>query len=437
MKFKSFSGTQLKALSWWSDSSPYRDYDAVICDGAVRSGKTMCMGISFVCWAMRRFSGERFGICGKAKTSIRRNLLEPLLPVLRDIGFCVSDKVSRGLVEISYMGRTNSFYLFGGKDEGSQSLIQGVTLAGILMDEVVLMPRSFVEQACARCSVTGSKIWFNCNPDSPHHWFYREWIVKATERKALYIHFSLEDNPALSRSIIARYKRMYSGDFYRRFILGQWVIPAGRVYDFFDESMLCEVPEKCTEHIVSCDYGTKNPSSFGLWGRCGGEWYRLREYYYDSRKVGVQKTDSEYVEDLKVLCGDIRPSREMLAASPLGNEGKALRSACQTAAAELESKLRSGVNSSDIEELFVSAAAVLALSLYVSYAFEFWECEDQTGYTAGSLDPNKSKYVSAEYNDTLALIAARYSKELEELLALNPQIASTDVLDKGRLVRIS
>ena len=134
MKFKSFSETQLKALSWWSDSSPYRDYDAVICDGAVRSGKTMCMGISFVCWAMRRFSGERFGICGKAKTSIRRNLLEPLLPVLRDIGFCVSDKVSRGLVEISYMGRTNSFYLFGGKDEGSQSLIQGVTLAGILME---------------------------------------------------------------------------------------------------------------------------------------------------------------------------------------------------------------------------------------------------------------------------------------------------------------
>lgn len=260
MKFKSFSETQLKALSWWSDSSPYRDYDAVICDGAVRSGKTMCMGISFVCWAMRRFSGERFGICGKAKTSIRRNLLEPLLPVLRDIGFCVSDKVSRGLVEISYMGRTNSFYLFGGKDEGSQSLIQGVTLAGILMDEVVLMPRSFVEQACARCSVTGSKIWFNCNPDSPHHWFYREWIVKATERKALYIHFSLEDNPALSRSIIARYKRTYSGDFYRRFILGQWVIPAGRVYDFFDESMLCEVPENCTEQML----GSRGQLRIGL-----------------------------------------------------------------------------------------------------------------------------------------------------------------------------
>ena len=229
--------------------------------------------------------------------------------MLRDIGFEVTDLVSKGLIEIAYKGRRNSFWLFGGKDEGSQSLIQGVTLAGVLMDEVVLMPRSFVEQACARCSVTGSKIWFNCNPESPHHWFYLEWIKKADERRALYIHFSLEDNPSLSRSIIDRYKRMYSGDFYRRFILGEWVLPAGRVYDFFTEDMLAPVPESCSEYIVSCDYGTKNPSSFGLWGRSGGVWYRLREYYYDARKEGAQKTDGEYVAALRELCGDIVPSR--------------------------------------------------------------------------------------------------------------------------------
>lgn len=309
MKFDFFSRTQLKALSWWSDASPYRDMDAVICDGAVRSGKTLCLGISFVCWAMRRYDSERFGICGKAKTSIRRNLIEPLLPVLRDIGFEVNDLVSKGLIEIAYMGRRNCFYLFGGKDESSQSLIQGVTLAGVLMDEVVLMPRSFVEQACARCSVTGSKLWFNCNPESPNHWFYLEWIKKAEERRALYIHFSLEDNPSLSKSIIDRYKRMYSGDFYRRFILGEWVLPSGRVYDFFNESMLSPVPDSCCEYIVSCDYGTKNPSSFGLWGRSGDIWYRLREYYYDARREGAQKTDGEYVADLISLCAGVTPSR--------------------------------------------------------------------------------------------------------------------------------
>ena len=309
MRFESFSATQLKTLSWWSDSSPFKELDAVICDGAVRSGKTMCMGISFVCWAMRRFDGERFGICGKAKTSIRRNLLDALLPVLRDIGFEVTDKVTAGVIEIGYKGRRNSFYLFGGKDEGSQSLIQGVTLAGILLDEVLLMPRSFVEQACARCSVKGSKLWFNCNPESPQHWFYLEWIKKASERNALYIHFSLEDNPTLSRSIIARYKRMYSGDFYRRFILGEWVLPAGRVYDFFDESYLCDAPESCSEYIVSCDYGTKNPSSFGLWGKSGETWYRLREYYYDSRREGRQKTDTEYADELIRLCGGESPRK--------------------------------------------------------------------------------------------------------------------------------
>lgn len=289
MTFDFFSPTQLKALSWWSDASPYRDLDAVICDGAVRSGKTLCMGTSFVCWAMRRFDGQSFGICGKAKSSIRRNMIEPLLPVLRDIGFAVRDLVSKGIVEISYLGRENRFYLFGGKDESSGSLIQGVTLAGALLDEVVLMPRSFVEQACARCSVTGSKIWFNCNPESPQHWFYREWIRQADRRRALYIHFTLEDNPSLSKKIIDRYKRMYSGDFYRRFILGQWVLPEGRVYDFFSEDMLCDAPESCCEYIVSCDYGTKNPSSFGLWGRCGQTWYRLREYYYDGGKQAGRK----------------------------------------------------------------------------------------------------------------------------------------------------
>ena len=309
MEFDFFSRTQLKVLSWWSEASPYRELDAVICDGAVRSGKTLCMGISFVCWAMRRFSGQSFAMCGKAKTSIRRNMVQPLLPVLRDIGFEVRDLVSKGVIEIGYMGRSNRFYLFGGKDESSGSLIQGITLAGVLLDEVVLMPRSFVEQACARCSVTGSKLWFNCNPESPQHWFYREWIQRCDARRALYIHFTLEDNPSLSKKIIDRYKRMYSGDFYRRFILGQWVLPEGRVYDFFTEDMLCDAPSECSRYIVSCDYGTKNPSSFGLWGEHDGVWYRLREYYYDARKCGAQKTDEEYVEEMRRLCGGTAPER--------------------------------------------------------------------------------------------------------------------------------
>ena len=305
MRFESFSEKQALVLSWWSDASPHRDMDAVICDGAVRSGKTLCMGISFICWAMRRFDGHSFGLCGKTIISLRRNVVSQLLPVMADLGFVCQEKVSKNLFTVSFGGRTNTFYLFGGRDESSQALIQGATFAGVLLDEVALMPRSFVEQSCARCSVAGSKLWFNCNPESPAHWFFAEWIKKAEERRALYIHFSLEDNPSLSRKIIARYRRMYSGVFYRRFVLGEWVASDGRVYDFFDESFVLPAPEgEMEEYAVSCDYGTANPASFGLWGKRDGVWYRLKEYYYDSKSEGRQKTDAEYVRELKGLCGD-------------------------------------------------------------------------------------------------------------------------------------
>ncbi len=302
MKFETFSDKQALALTWWSDASPYADMDAIICDGAVRSGKTLCMGISFLCWAMRRFDKRSFGLCGKTIISLRRNVVCSVLPVMRDLGFLCEEKISKNLFTVSFGGRTNTFYLFGGRDESSQGLIQGATFAGVLLDEVALMPRSFVEQACARCSVSGSKLWFNCNPESPSHWFYNEWIKKSEERRALYVHFALEDNPALSRKIIARYRRMYSGVFYRRFVLGEWVASQGRVYDFFNESFVKEAPEgNLEEYVISCDYGTVNPSSFGLWGLRDGVWYRVREYYYSARTEGQQKTDAEYVEELKVL----------------------------------------------------------------------------------------------------------------------------------------
>jgi len=304
VRIDSFSPKQLTALTWWCDSSPYREREAIICDGAVRSGKTMCMGLSFICWAMRRFDGQQFGICGKTIVSVRRNLLGSLLPMLGSLGFRYREKISQNRLEVSCSGRSNTFYLFGGKDESSQALIQGITLAGALMDEAAIMPRSFVEQACARCSVEGSRLWFNCNPEGPEHWFFREWIQKAEERRALYLHFTMADNPSLSESTLERYRRMYTGVFYRRFVLGEWIAAQGRIYDFFDGSMAVKRPEEpLEEYAISCDYGTMNPSSFGLWGRREGAWYRLEEFYHDSRRMGRQLTDAEYAEQLEKLRG--------------------------------------------------------------------------------------------------------------------------------------
>ncbi|MBQ9932848.1 MAG: PBSX family phage terminase large subunit, partial [Ruminiclostridium sp.] len=179
------------------------------------------------------------------------------------------------------------------------------TLAGVLLDEVALMPRSFVEQACARCSVTGARFWFSCNPEGPGHWFYKEWICKAEERRALHLRFFMEDNPTLSEETRQRYERAFQGAFYRRFVLGEWTAAEGLVYDFFDESMVKEPPEgEAAEWVISCDYGTLNPTSMGLWGRYGDTWYRVKEYYYDAREEKRQQTDQEYARRLRELAGD-------------------------------------------------------------------------------------------------------------------------------------
>ena len=301
MRFRAFSPKQKQVLTWWCAPGTRRR-EALICDGAVRSGKTLCMGLSFFCWAMRSFRGQSFGLCGKTVTALRRNLLNTLAPVLRELGFQWEEKVSQNKVTVRFGGGENTFYLFGGKDEGSAALIQGITLAGVLLDEAALMPRSFVEQACARCSVEGSRLWFSCNPEGPEHWFYKEWVQKAEERNALYLHFTMEDNPALSPRMIRRYARSFSGTFYRRFVLGEWVAAEGRVYDFFDESFVRPVPEgEMEQWRISCDYGTVNPASFGLWGKKNGVWYRVKEYYYDSRAEKRQKTDGEYADELERL----------------------------------------------------------------------------------------------------------------------------------------
>ena len=300
-----FSKKQLRALGWWHEKSPDSTRDAIICDGAVRSGKTFCMSLSFVLWAFYAFNGNDFGLCGKTIRSLRRNMVTPVIPLLRQLGFECEERLSQNSLTVRFGNAQNRFYYFGGKDESSAALIQGVTLSGVLFDEVALMPRSFVEQAMARCSVTGSRFWFNCNPEHPEHWFYREWILQAERKNALYLHFTMDDNPSLSERVKRRYENLYTGAFYDRFVRGKWVAVYGAVYPMMaNESMYCKPPDGAMEeYCVSCDYGTVNPTSMGLWGKRDGVWYRLDEYYFDSRREGYQKTDEEHYAALKTLAG--------------------------------------------------------------------------------------------------------------------------------------
>lgn len=290
---------------------PYSKYDAIICDGAVRSGKTSLMMWAFVSWAMENFSGQSFGICGKTVDSCTKNIIVPFtVMALAKEKYTLRWRSSHKILEVRRGAVTNYFEVFGGKDESSYTLIQGRTLAGVLLDEVVLMPRSFVEQALTRCSVDGAKLWFSCNPDNPMHWFYTDWIKRARERNALYLHFEMTDNPGLSQKTLERYQTMFSGVFYDRYVRGKWCVAEGLVYEFGEEQITDEIP-KGGEYYISVDYGTLNPFSAGLWCISGGKAVRIAEYYYSGRDSKVQKTDEDYCDAIIELAGD-KPVRHVI-----------------------------------------------------------------------------------------------------------------------------
>ena len=317
VRFRPFSQKQRKVLNWWCPGSPVRDADGIIADGAIRSGKTVSMSLSFVMWAMSTFDGQNFAMCGKTIGSFRRNVLFWLKLMLKSRGYEVTEHRADNLFIVTRNGRENYFYIFGGKDERSQDLIQGLTLAGVFFDEVALMPESFVNQATGRCSVDGSKFWFNCNPDGPFHWFKTGWIDRCRERNLLYLHFTMDDNLSLSEKIKARYRSLYTGVFFRRYILGLWAMAEGIIYDMFlPEEHVVDVKKLETagaivwtgDYYVSCDYGTQNATVFLLWRKAiDGTWYCLREYYYSGREKGIQKTDAEFSADLKTWLAGIRP----------------------------------------------------------------------------------------------------------------------------------
>ena len=299
MKIDKISEKQAQILDFVVSDGLY-----LICDGAVRSGKTVFMSAAFVIWAMEYYDRTNFAICGKTVQSAERNVLKPLQEN-ESLPYTMSYKVSTKVLTVRCGTKENYFYIFGGKDESSYMLIQGITLAGVLFDEVALMPRSFVEQALSRAiSYEHPKYWFNCNPESPNHYFYKEWLEDQKDGTT-HLHFLLEDNPILTPQMIERTKAMYSGVFYDRYIRGLWVIAEGIIYPMFGkDSIVPTIERKYSRYVISMDYGIQNPTAMLLWGFCDGVWYQVDEYYHSGRETSQQKTDQDYYEDLEKLAGD-------------------------------------------------------------------------------------------------------------------------------------
>lgn len=316
-EFKPFSDRQLKLLTWWQDDSPINDRFICVADGAIRSGKSVVCVLSFILYVMTHFNQQQAAIAGKTVMSVRRNIVNPLKQILLTIGYELIEHRSENYLEIIDGETTNFVYLFGGRDESSQDLVQGLTLCAVFLDEVALMPESFYNQITARTSISKAKIWTSSNPSSPYHWFYTKVLKRLRELNGLYIHFTMDDNPSLSEEVKNRYKKMYYGVWAKRYIDGIWCTAEGLIYDSFDDNQNIIAPEdipyeNMEKFMIGVDYGTSNATAFILCGRDrDGKFYACKEYYFAGREEAeeagnyeARKTDLEYAEDMKRFIGE-------------------------------------------------------------------------------------------------------------------------------------
>jgi len=314
-QFQPFSKKQLQVLTWWIPKvSPYADYDGIITDGAIRSGKTIADIDGFIEWSRNTFQNREFIISGKSIGALKRNVVVPMRQILAAKGIPHSYHRSENYLE--FCG--NTYYLFGANNEASQDVLQGLTGAGWFADEVALQPQSFIEQAIGRCSVDGSKYWLNCNPESPYHYVKTELIDKAADKRLLRFHFTMDDNLSLAESVKDRYRRMYSGVWYKRFVLGLWVAAEGAIYDMIDTAVHVVPDDKLPEMVwyaVGLDYGTGSVTTFWLLGLGkDNQLYFVDCWRWDVSQQFSQKTDVQFTDALEewLLHGDWKPTKDLI-----------------------------------------------------------------------------------------------------------------------------
>jgi PBSX family phage terminase large subunit len=275
----------------------YNNSDARIniLEGSVRSGKSFIALLRFLQEIKNGPEGAYF-ICGKSERTVLHNVIDPLQTITGGI-----IRYNRGLGEFTLFGR--KVYVVGANDERAEGKIRGSTAAGALVDEGSIIPESFFRMLLSRLSVPNAKMFCTTNPDSPYHWLKKDFIDRQSELNLKSFKFKLDDNPSLSAEYVDSLRKEYKGLWYKRFIEGNWVLAEGAIYDFFDTSLhtTASPPSYAKYYLVGIDYGTTNPFAAVLVGFNDDAHPTLwveKEYYWDSKAMGYQKTDAEYANDI-------------------------------------------------------------------------------------------------------------------------------------------
>lgn len=283
-----------------------------ICHGSVRSSKTISCSVRWLDYLATGPKGD-LAMLGKTTATLQRNVLNDLFDIVGPKNY---KWINRQQGELRIFDRR--IYCFGANNEDAESKIRGATFAGSLCDEVNLYPQSVFNQLMARMSVKGAQCFCNCNPDSPYHWFYTDYITNDSIKDKKVWKFLMEDNLSLDPDYVMSLKQMYTGVWYERMILGNWVAAEGRVYDMFDANKhmidtqkflrLSGVKVNTIKWLVGCDYGTSTVMSWGLYAVLpNGLYLKVKEYYYDAQKMKVQKTDAEFADDFQVWLNGLHP----------------------------------------------------------------------------------------------------------------------------------
>lgn len=263
-----------------------------ILEGSVRSGKTFSSLILWALWISTRPVDGKYLMVGRTLTTLKRNCLDPLAQLLGEGNMRVSVPAKRAEI----FGRTVE--LEGAANALSENKIRGLTLSGAYIDEITLIPQDFFVMLLSRLSVPGAKLFGTTNPDSPMHWLKTDYLDRP-DLNVYRIRFLLDDNTTLPADYIENLKKEYTGVFYRRFILGEWVAAEGAIYPMFERA------RHVSEHVpefginwIAADYGHTNPTCFLRLaaGKDGRIWV-IDEYYHQADKTGA-KSPKQYARDM-------------------------------------------------------------------------------------------------------------------------------------------
>lgn len=309
-EFKPFSEQQKRLIHWWRPVVRASENNYVIADGSIRSGKTIACIIGFLTWSQTMFSGQSFILAGKTMGALKKNVVRPMLQMLEAWGWPY-EYIRSGTDARLEIG-SNTYYLYGANTEASQDALQGLTAAGAYLDEAALFPKSFVDQAIARCSVDGWKFWMNCNPAGPHHYIYEEYLKpeEARRKKVYHLHFTMKDNLSISQKRKEEYEKAWphGSVFYKRFILGLWVAAEGLIYQQFADNtkdyLITEEwlrENKIQYAVIGVDFGgTKSAHSFTLTGFTEG--YKkvvVLDEYYCKKRINPQQLTRDFIDFVK------------------------------------------------------------------------------------------------------------------------------------------